>query len=135
MTILEVGHLERVEKSGKPITFEGQVEDIPNIGDIDINLKPVAIKRTEKSYDYDIFVPVEGRKDKKVGEAKVGESENGQYLTLKFSCPAMMDAQRRVVPYYLTAWADEAAQPKETSKGKPAIYVIKWSDWSPRNAA
>ena len=117
---MEVGHLERLERQGKPPGFIGQIQVGNIVGEIALKLLPS--KRTENSPDYEVLLRPENVRSWGVrGAAWVKEFKDGKGQFFSIT----IDGPEQDAPCYVAAFpADE--QPKETPKDKPAIYNIRW---------
>ena len=116
---MEYGHLERVEREGKPIVYYGEI-NMPNVSG-EICLVPRREKRSEDSPDFEIKVKSPGRDWFPMGAAWAKKHKDGRgiFFTLTLDHPGMAQ------PIYCAAFADdEDKQPKDADF--PVNYTIIW---------
>ena len=121
---METGHLERVEREGKPVVYMGQIE-LPQITG-DIALIPHAAKRSESSPDYAVKIRTPGRDYMPSGNAwvKKFKSQAGNFFSITVDNPGM------AAPVYVSAFPDDD-QPKDAKH--PSFFTIQWG--RPRRGA
>ena len=124
---MEVGHLERIEKEGKPIVFGGQVEVGEVIGDV--YLIPIAgPKRDPKnSPDYQVKLrkPNEdGYRSRGAAWVKEFKDGSGQFFSITFDAPEFLR------PVYVAAFPDDE-QPKDAKAD--VFFTMRWGRAKPRD--
>jgi uncharacterized protein (DUF736 family) len=116
---IEVGHCERVISEGKPDVFYGElaVEGLQS----DFYIVPVPDKRTERSPD--MALKIRGRNGQWVhfGNVWLKDFRNGagQFMSIQ------IDGYNLPAPVNVAAFPDDE-QPKDTPKGRPSQYTIRW---------
>ncbi|OEJ64663.1 DUF736 family protein [Magnetovibrio blakemorei] len=118
---IECGYVLRRDVEGKPTVYAGEIDFGNIIGDF--YLIPVAEKRDPvKSPDYEMKMKSRSGQYGVVGQCWVKKLKaGGSFFSITVDHPHMTDK-----PIYLAAFPDDE-QPKDTPKGKPANFTLRWS--------
>ncbi len=123
---IDLGYMLRKQVEGKPEVFHGEINHSEYTGEF--YLIPVTEKRTDNSPDFVVKVFLGGWQERGAAWLKPMRT-GGKYFSLSIDGPEF--GQR----FYLSGFPDDE-QPKDTPKGAPVVYSLKWSrpDASKRSA-
>lgn len=124
---IDLGYMLRKQVDGKPDVFHGELNHSEYTGEF--YLIP-AEKRTDNSPDYVVKVILGGGWQERGAAWLKPMKTGGKYLSLSIDGPEF--GQR----FYVSGFPDDE-QPKDTPKGAPVCYSLKWSrpDASKRSVA